>query len=116
MNNAKQLADALRGLLADKYLADPVNADRMAPAREALAAYDAAAPVVTHARVAHYANGRAVHAEGAHWECSTHLPDDDKSPAEHLRDNAAEDIARGERLILRAARSLAIADYMERDA
>ena len=33
----KALRDALKGLLADKYLADPINADRMAPARAALA-------------------------------------------------------------------------------
>lgn len=33
----KALRDALEGLLADKYLADPINADRMAPARAALA-------------------------------------------------------------------------------
>jgi len=30
------LLDALEGLLADKYLADPINADRMKPARSAL--------------------------------------------------------------------------------
>ena len=33
----KAMRDALKGLLADKYLADPINADRMAPARAALA-------------------------------------------------------------------------------
>lgn len=33
----KALRDALAGLIADKYLSDPINADRMAPAREALA-------------------------------------------------------------------------------
>jgi hypothetical protein len=30
------LLEALEGLLADKYLADPINADRMKPARSAL--------------------------------------------------------------------------------
>ena len=30
------LLAALEGLLQDKYLADPINADRMKPAREAL--------------------------------------------------------------------------------
>jgi len=37
----EKLAEALRGLLADKYLADPINSERMAPARAALAAHDA---------------------------------------------------------------------------
>lgn len=41
MTTTEQLAAALRDLLADRYLADPINADRMAPAREALARYDA---------------------------------------------------------------------------
>lgn len=34
---APDMLDALRGLLADPYLADPINADRMAKARAAIA-------------------------------------------------------------------------------
>lgn len=34
---APELLEALEALLADKYLADPINADRMAQARAALA-------------------------------------------------------------------------------
>lgn len=34
---APDMAEALRGLLDDKYLADPINAERMAQARAALA-------------------------------------------------------------------------------
>ena len=33
-----QLLEALEGLMADKYLSDPINADRMAPAKAALIA------------------------------------------------------------------------------
>ena len=37
---APAMLDALRELLADKYLADPINADRMASARAILARID----------------------------------------------------------------------------
>lgn len=85
-------------------------------ARAALAAYDAERPRVESAHVAHYANGKSVHAAGAGWEMDTHMPADLKSPAATLRDYADEEDARAARSMKRAARMRAIADCLERQA